>query len=99
MFYKALYQPVDTENISEKAKKFIGKTIAVQDGGQEEIKPGVYQVVYIAVPNFGLIPNRDLQNTTSIPYREWTKLSEDNKTQIQPEAEKTLYDKGSGISI
>jgi len=83
MFYKALYQPKDTEKISEKAKKFIGKTIAVQDGGQEETRPGVSQVVYIAMPNFGLIPNQDLQNTTSIPYSKWAELSEINKAELE----------------
>ena len=82
MFYQAVYQPSETEKLSDKAKKFIGKTIAVQDGGQEESKSGASQVVYIAMPNIGLIPNNDLQNTTSIPYSKWTELSELNKAEL-----------------
>lgn len=79
MFYEAVYQPKDTKNLSDKAKLFIGKRIAVQDGGQEETVPGKTQVVYIAVPSFGLIPNSDLQNITSIAYSKWTALSAANR--------------------
>lgn len=78
MFYEAEYQPRQPEKISEKAKKFIGTIIAVQDGGQEEIAPGKNQVVYIASPSFGLIPNTDLKDIQSIPYSRWVNLSETN---------------------
>ncbi len=83
MFYEAVYQPEDTENLSDKAKLFVGKRIAIQDGGQNEVSPGKIKVVYIAVPSFGLIPNTDLQNITSIPYSKWTELSELNRKELQ----------------
>ncbi|MBF0468679.1 MAG: hypothetical protein HQK61_07315 [Desulfamplus sp.] len=79
MFYEALYQPQETKNLSDKAKLFVGKKIAVQDGGQEELAPKKRTVVYIASPNFGLIPNYDLNNITSIPYGKWLNLTEANK--------------------
>ncbi|MBF0203405.1 MAG: hypothetical protein HQK67_03625 [Desulfamplus sp.] len=79
MFYEAQYQPLDTKNLNDKAKLFIGKKIAVQDGGQEELTPRKKTVVYIASPNFGLIPNYDLQNITSISYGKWINLNEANK--------------------
>ncbi len=83
MFYEAEYQPREPEKLNKKAKKFIGKTIAVQDGGQEEIGPGKKQVVYIASPNFGLIPNKDLKNINSVPYSRWVNLSEINSEIIK----------------
>ena len=79
MFYEARYQPQDTKNLSDKAKLFVGKMIAIQDGGQEQLTPGKKTVVYIASPSFGLIPNYDLNNIVSIPYGKWIKLSEENK--------------------
>jgi len=82
MFYEAIYRPNDTTQLTDKAKKFIGKRIAVQDGGQDELSPGKIQVVYIAVPSFGLIPNSDLENITSIPYSKWTALTETNKQEF-----------------
>ena len=78
MFYEAIYQPQKTDNLTDKAKQFVGEKIAVQDGGQEEVTPGKVMVVYIASPNIGLIPNCDLVNTTSIPYNRWTELSAAN---------------------
>jgi len=79
MYYEALYQPQDSETISDKAKLFVGKTVAVQDGGHKELKPGKKTVVYIASPNFGLIPNSDLVNITSVPYKKWVSISESNE--------------------
>lgn len=79
MFYEAQYQPQETKNLSDKARLFVGKKIAVQDGGQEELTPKKKTVVYIASPNFGLIPNYDLNNITSISYGKWIALSEANK--------------------
>jgi len=78
MFYEAIYQPKNEDALTDKAKKFIGRLIAVQDGGQEETSPGKTQVVYIASPNIGLIPNTDLDNITSIPHKKWVGLSELN---------------------
>lgn len=78
MFYEAIYQPENEDSVSEKARQFIGKLVAIQDGGQEEVAPGKNKVVYIASPNIGLIPNTDLQNITSVPYSRWTTLSEAN---------------------
>ncbi len=78
MFYEAIYQPKDIKNIDKNAKKFIGKKIAIQDGGQREISPGKTQVVYIALPNLGVIPNSDLSKITSIPLNKWNELSEVN---------------------
>lgn len=83
MFYEAQYQPQETKKLSDKAKLFVGKKIAVQDGGQEELTPGKKTVVYIASPSFGLIPNYDLNNITSIPYGKWINLSETNKQLIE----------------
>lgn len=80
MFYKAVYKPQNTKGLSDKAKSFIGKHLAIQDGGKEELTPGKAQVVYIASPNIGLIPNTDLENITSIPHNKWFELSEFNKT-------------------
>lgn len=85
MFYEATYQPQEPDSLSEKAKLFIGKRIAIQDGGKEEVTPGEVKVVYIASPNFGLIPNSDLVSTKSIPYSRWTELSEANQTIIVPD--------------
>ncbi len=82
MFYEARYQPKETKNLSDKAKLFVGKLIAIQDGGQEQLTPEKKRVVYIASPNFGLIPNYDLNNITSISYGKWIKLSETNKQLI-----------------
>ncbi len=79
MFYEALYQPQGSKKTNDKAKLFVGKTIAVQDGGQEELKSGQKTVVYIASPNIGLIPNSDLMNITSVSLSKWTTLSETNK--------------------
>ncbi|SMC44333.1 hypothetical protein SAMN02746065_102127 [Desulfocicer vacuolatum DSM 3385] len=78
MFYEAIYQPRNEDKLSDKAKKFIGRLIAIQDGGQEETAPGKSQVVYIASPNIGIIPNTDLENITSIPNTKWTALSKLN---------------------
>lgn len=83
MFYEAQYQPQETKKLSDKAKLFVGKKIAVQDGGQEELTPGKKTVVYIASPSFGLIPNYDLNNITSIPYGKWINLCETNKQLIE----------------
>ncbi|MBF0202142.1 MAG: hypothetical protein HQK66_12675 [Desulfamplus sp.] len=83
MYYEARYQPQDTTNLSEKAKHFVGKVIALQDGGQEELTPGKKTVVYIASPSFGLIPNGDLVNITSVPLKKWTELSESNKLLLE----------------
>ena len=78
MYYEARYEPQNSENLSDKANVFVGKMIAVQDGGHEELTSGKKTVVYIASPNFGLIPNSDLKNITSIPFSKWTTLSESN---------------------
>ncbi|MBF0413214.1 MAG: hypothetical protein HQK70_10940 [Desulfamplus sp.] len=83
MFYEAQYQPEETKDLSDKAKLFVGKRIAIQDGGQEQLKPGKKTVVYIASPSFGLIPNYDLNNITSIPYGKWINLSESNKKLLE----------------
>jgi len=82
MFYEAIYMPQDTKKLSDKALKFIGKKIAIQDGGQEELTPGKSTVVYIASPSFGLIPNYDLKSIASIPLSRWTKLSDTNKQEL-----------------
>ncbi|MFH1154647.1 MAG: hypothetical protein V1793_12600 [Pseudomonadota bacterium] len=82
MFYEAIYKPQQTDRLSERAKIFIGKRIALQDGGKEQLVPGKFQVVYIASPNIGLIPNTDLDNIISIPNNKWTELSEFNRTLI-----------------
>ena len=78
MFYEAIYQPKNEDALSDKAKEFIGRLIAVQDGGQKKTSPGKSQVVYIASPNIGIIPNTDLENITSIPNTKWTTLSKIN---------------------
>lgn len=78
MFYEAIYQPQNEDALSEKAKKFIGRLIAVQDGGQAKTSPGKSQVVYISSPSIGIIPNTDLENITSIPNIKWTSLSKLN---------------------
>ncbi|SLM33130.1 conserved hypothetical protein [Desulfamplus magnetovallimortis] len=83
MYYEARYQPQETEKLSKKAALFVGKMIAIQDGGQEELKPGKKTVVYIASPNFGLIPNSDLVNITSVPFSKWTALNEANKLLVE----------------
>ena len=82
MYYEAIYTPKETKGLNEKALKFVGKLIAIQDGGQEELIPGKSTVVYIASPNIGLIPNHDLKSITSIPLSKWTKLSEQNKLNL-----------------
>jgi len=79
MFYEAIYQPQNEDDLSDRAKEFIGRLIAVQDGGQAKTGPGKKsQVVYIASPNIGIIPNTDLQNITSIPNIKWNELSKLN---------------------
>lgn len=82
MFYEAIYAPQETAKLSDKALKFVGKQVAIQDGGQEELTPGHATVVYIASPSFGLIPNHDLKSITSIPLSRWTELSERNKKNL-----------------
>ncbi|ACN15588.1 hypothetical protein HRM2_24940 [Desulforapulum autotrophicum HRM2] len=79
MYYEAVYTPKETKGLGDKALKFVGKRIALQDGGQEELTPGKSTVVYIASPNFGLIPNHDLTKITSIPLNKWNMLAEQNK--------------------
>jgi hypothetical protein len=74
MYYEALYQPKSEEKISEKAKIFIGHRIALQEGFQKDTKAKKKQVYYIATPNFGLIPNFDLQNIQSISFIRWKEL-------------------------
>lgn len=78
MYYEARYEPQNSEDLSEKARLFVGRMIAVQDGGREELTPGKKTVVYIASPNLGLIPNSDLKKINSIPFSKWTELSQSN---------------------
>ena len=78
MYYEARYEPQNSKNLSDKAKVFVDKIIAVQDGGHEELTSGKKTVVYIASPNFGLIPNSDLKKISSIPFSKWTELSQMN---------------------
>jgi hypothetical protein len=79
MYYEAFYTPKETKGLGDKALAFVGKLIALQDGGQEELTPGKSTVVYIASPSIGLIPNHDLKKITSIPLTKWNKLAEQNK--------------------
>jgi hypothetical protein len=82
MFYEAIYAPQETKKLNDKALKFVGKQVAIQDGGQEELTPGHSTVVYIASPSFGLIPNHDLKSITSIPLSRWTELADRNKQKL-----------------
>ncbi|MCP3925489.1 MAG: hypothetical protein GY714_23195 [Desulfobacterales bacterium] len=77
MYYEALYQPKSEEKISPKAKHFIGQRIALQEGFQKDTKAKKKQVYYIATPNFGLIPNFDLQNIKSISFNIWKELRDE----------------------
>ncbi|MDY0220992.1 MAG: hypothetical protein RBR67_07630 [Desulfobacterium sp.] len=79
MYYQAFYTPKETKGLGDKALAFVGKSIALQDGGQEELTPGKSTVVYIASPNIGLIPNHDLKEITSIPLNKWNALAEKNR--------------------
>ncbi|MDY0376115.1 MAG: hypothetical protein RBQ72_10355 [Desulfobacterium sp.] len=79
MYYEAFYTPKETKGLNDKALAFVGKLIALQDGGQEELTPGKSTVVYIASPNIGLIPNHHLKRITSIPLSKWNALAEQNK--------------------
>lgn len=82
MYYEALYQPKSEEKISEKAKIFIGHRIALQEGFQKDTKAKKKQVYYIATPNFGLIPNFDLQNIKSISFNTWKDLRDEGNNLI-----------------
>ena len=84
MYYEAFYTPKATKGLNAKALTFVGKLIALQDGGQEELTPGKSTVVYIASPNIGLIPNHDLKKITSIPLSRWNTLADQNKLFLTP---------------
>ncbi len=80
MYYEAIYQPRDEDNIKEQAKRYIGKKIALQEGFQKDTTAKKKNVCYIAVPSFGMIPNYDLKDIKSIPFNDWKiirKISEE----------------------
>ena len=84
MYYEAFYTPKETKGLGDKALAFVGKLIALQDGGQEELTPGKSTVVYIASPNIGLVPNYDLKKITSVPLSSWNALAAQNKLILNP---------------
>lgn len=84
MYYEAFYTPKETKGLGDNALAFVGKLIALQDGGQEEFTPGKSTVVYIASPSIGIIPNYDLKQITSVPLNKWNVLAEQNKLILNP---------------
>ena len=71
MFYKATYQPQKKTGLSAEAKKFIGKTIALQESGIMKQGPYKGQDSYIPAEKFGVVPACDLENITSLTPVQW----------------------------
>ena len=79
MFYEAIYEPSKTEHLNGKAKKYIGKRLALQDGWRLTDGPNKGQYCYIPSLNFGWIPSYDLKGLKNISYSRWKEIHDNSR--------------------